>query len=531
MRFVQSQLDPKNEQFQKNYASMQKQLERLNGLLTKSLQGGGEKNIERHLRSGKLLPRERIELLLDADSHFLELMPLAGYDIEDQVPGAGLIGGIGVVSGVECVIVGNESTAKGGALSGIGVKKGIRLSEIATQNCMPLIHMTESAGGDLPNQAQVFVPGGQTFADITRRSKMGLPTICVVFGNSTAGGAYIPGMSDYVVMVKDRAKVFLAGPPLVKMATGEVSDDEALGGASMHARTSGVADYLAADEQDGIKMVREIVAHLGWKKANAAQQMAKPPYYATSEMLGVTSGDLRVAFDQREVIARIVDESKWEEFKSLYGETLLCGWAYIHGYLVGILANNGVLFSEAANKGAQFIQLCNQQGTPLVFLQNTTGFMVGKKYEQEGIIKNGAKLINAVANSEVPLLTVMTGASYGAGNYGMAGRSLGPRFLFTWPNHKIAIMGPEQLAGVVEIIKRESAQKRGFAVDEEQLSSLKEIIKLQIENESDAYFATARLWDDGVIDPRDTRDVLGISLSALSNGPVLKSNAFGVFRH
>jgi acetyl-CoA carboxylase carboxyltransferase component len=362
---------------------------------------------------------------------------------------------------------------------------------------------------------------------------MRFPTICVVFGSSTAGGAYMPGMSDYVVMVKEQAAVYLAGPPLVKMATGEDSDHEELGGAEMHSKVSGVSDYLAENELDGIRLAREIVAHLNWRKKGGAPppRPVEEPVYDAEELLGIASPDVRVPFESREVIARIVDGSRFSEFKPLYGSTLVCGWAHVHGFPVGILANNGILFSESANKGAQFIELCNQSDVPLLFLQNITGFMVGKKYEQEGIIKNGAKLINAVSNSTVPAITIMTGASYGAGNYAMSGRAYEPRFLFTWPSHKIAVMGGKQLAGVLDIIQRQAAAKKGAEVDEQRLDVMKQMIEGQIENESNAFFASARLWDDGIIDPRDTRTVVALSLSVAYNAPVEGTTSWGVFRH
>jgi acetyl-CoA carboxylase carboxyltransferase component len=353
-----------------------------------------------------------------------------------------------------------------------------------------------------------------------------------VLGSSTAGGAYIPGMSDYVVMVHNQAQVYLAGPPLVKMATGEETDHEELGGADMHSRISGVSDYLARDERDAIRIGREIVAHLGWRKAaRPTPRPVLPPRCDPDELLGIASADLKVPFDSREVIARVVDDSRFSEFKPLYGSTLVCGWAHVHGFPVGILANNGVLFSESANKGAQFIQLCNQSDVPLLFLQNITGFMVGKKYEQEGIIKNGAKLINAVSNSTVPAVTIMIGASYGAGNYGMAGRAYQPRFLFTWPNHRIAVMGAKQLGGVLEIIQRQAAAKKGIEVDEQRIAIGRAMLESQIDKESQPLFATARLWDDGVIDPRDTRAVVAISLSAAYSAPVAGTTSWGVFRH
>ncbi|PIE19402.1 MAG: acetyl-CoA carboxylase carboxyltransferase subunit [Proteobacteria bacterium] len=485
MRVIASGINPKGEAFRANYDAMAAAVAKVAEAQAAARAGGGDKYVQRHRAKGKLLPRERIELLLDEGSYFLELQPLMGHGIRGVGSGAGVIGGVGLVGGVECLVTANESTLKGGAVNEYGLNKSLRLAEIAEKNGLPSVSLTESAGADLPNQSRIFVPGGQTFRDLTRRSKARLPTVCVVFGNATAGGAYVPGMSDYTIMVDGQAKVFLAGPPLVKMATGEVSDDESLGGAR----------------------------------------------YDPDELLGVASMDLRVPFDQREVIARLVDGSRFAEFKRDYGATLVCGWAYLHGYLVGILANNGVLFSEAANKGAQFIQLCNQRGVPLLFLQNITGFMVGRAYEEGGIIKHGAKLINAVSNSEVPLFTVMTGASFGAGNYGMAGRAFDPRFLFAWPNHRIAVMGGPQLAGVLDIIKRESAARRGQQVDERALEMTKQMIVAQIDRESEAFFATARGWDDGILDPRQTRDALAIALSAAHNAPGRPGVSWGVFRH
>ncbi|MEZ4224459.1 MAG: carboxyl transferase domain-containing protein [Polyangiaceae bacterium] len=529
---LNSRVDRRSDEFRKNYEENGKSLERLREALSVARAGGGEKYVQRHRDAGKLLPRERVELLLDRDSHFLELCPLAGHEVDGHTTGASSIGGIGMVAGVECMVTASEATVKGGAIAEMGVQKTRRLAEIAEQNRLPGISVIESAGADLPNQHKIFVPGGRAFRDLTRRSELKIPTICVVCGSSTAGGAYIPGMSDYVIMVKNQAQVYLAGPPLVRMATGEETNHEELGGAEMHSKLSGVSDYLAQDEYDALRMAREIVAHLGWKKhgPDPAPEVEAPRYDA-DELLGIASHDIRIPFDSRDVIARIADGSRFSEFKALYGPTLVCGWARIHGYLVGILANNGILFSESANKGAQFIELCNQSGTPLVYLQNITGFMVGKKYEQEGIIKHGAKMINAVSNSRVPAFTIMTGASYGAGNYAMCGRSYDPRFLFTWPNHRIAVMGGKQLAGVLEIIRREAAEKRGQSVDEEQLAMAKQMIEMKIGQESDPFFASARLWDDGIIDPRHTRDVLGIALSAAHTAPVEANSSFGVFRH
>ena len=529
---LRSRADVRSDEYRSNHEQNSEVLSKLDKALAAAREGGGEKYVERHKKRGRLLPRERIAMLIDRDSHFLELCALAGYEVSGHKPGASLVAGIGVVSGVECMITASESTVKGGAINEMGVRKSGRMSEIAEQNRLPSISMIESAGADLPNQHKIFVPGGRGFRELTRKSEARVPTICLVFGSSTAGGAYIPGMSDYCVMVKEQAQVYLAGPPLVKMATGEETNHEDLGGAEMHSRISGVSDYLAEDEPDAIRLGREIVAHLNWKKAAAADaRTVEPPKYDSEELLGIASADIRVPFDSREVIARVVDGSRFSEFKPQYGKTLICGWAHVHGFPVGILANNGILFSDSANKGAQFIQLCNQSDTPLLFLQNITGFMVGKKYEQEGIIKNGAKLINAVSNSTVPAITIMTGASYGAGNYAMCGRAYAPRFLFTWPNHRIAVMGGKQLGGVLEIIQRASAAKKGVEVDEQRINVGKAMIEAQIEKESNPFFATARLWDDGIIDPRDTRSVVAISLSAAYSADVNGTTSWGVFRH
>jgi acetyl-CoA carboxylase carboxyltransferase component len=529
---IQSKVDRRTEEFRGNDATNRAAVAKLSAALVEATQGGGDKYTSRHKAAGKLLPRERVEMILDRDSYFLELCALAGKDVPGHMPGASMIGGIGKVSGVECLITASESTVKGGAISEMSAWKSGRLSDIAEHNRLPAISMIESAGADLPNQSKIFVPGGRGFRDLTRRSEQKIPTICLVFGSSTAGGAYIPGMSDYVVMVEKQAQVYLAGPPLVKMATGEDTDHEELGGAEMHSRISGVSDYLARDERDAIRLGREIVAHLNWRKgAHPIPRPIEEPRYPAEDLLGIASPDVKVPFDQREVIARIVDGSRFSEFKPLYGSTLVCGWAHLHGFPVGILANNGVLLSESAQKGAQFIELCNQSDVPLLFLQNITGFMVGKKVEQEGIIKHGAKLINAVSNSKVPAITIMTGASYGAGNYAMCGRAYAPRFLFTWPNHRIAVMGGKQLAGVLDIIQRDAAAKRGDTVDEQKLNVMKAMTEAMIDKESDPYFATARMWDDGIIDPRDTRTVVAIALSAAYSRPFEGSTSWGVYRH
>lgn len=493
--------------------------------------GGEEKYRKRHQSKGKLLPRDRISLLLDRDSPFLEIAPLAGYEMRGETAGTSVIGGVALVSGVECLITASEATIKGGAVTPMSLKKSARLAQVAEENRLPTISLIESAGADLTKQDQIFVPGGEAFRNLTRRSKLGLPTVCLVFGSSTAGGAYLPGMSDYVVMVKDAAQVYLAGPPLVKMATGEIADHESLGGAMMHATQSGVSDYLAEDERDAIRLGREIIAHLEWQKYFPSPREVLPPIYDQEELLCIASYDFRKPFDPREVIARIVDDSRFSAFKPRYGPTLVTGFAHLMGYPIGIVANHGTLFSESANKGAQFIQLCNQRGIPLLFLQNTTGFMVGKEYEQEGIIKHGAKLINAVSNSEVPSITLQIGASFGAGNYAMNGRAYHPRFCFSWPNHRIAVMGGTQLAGVLDIIQRQAAKRRGTEVDEEKLAVMKGMTEAQIEKQSTSFYATARLWDDGIIDPRDTRTVIALSLSAAYNAPVHGTTSFGVFRH
>ena len=497
----------------------------------------GAKYVERHHARGKLTARERIDLLLDEGSAFLELMPLAAWGTDFPV-GASLVVGIGVVEGVECVISANDPTVKGGALNPYSLRKSFRAAEIAQQNNMPSINLTESGGADLPTQKDIFIPGGRGFRDLTRSSAAKRPSISVVFGNSTAGGAYVPGMSDYVIMVKEQAKVFLGGPPLVKMATGEESDDESLGGAEMHSRVSGSSDFLAVDEHDAIRLARRVVARLNWRKRGSPP----PPTYAEPDLdpdglLDLIPTDLREPFDPREAILRIVDGTgagngaPFDEFKPLYGPALCVGWARLHGHEIGILANaRGVLMSEEAQKAAQFIQLANQKDTPLLFLHNTTGYMVGKDYEQGGIIKHGAMMINAVSNSKVPHLTVIMGASYGAGNYGMNGRAYDPRFLFTWPSAKSAVMGPAQLAGVLEIVARESAASKGEPFDAEAFAGVTQMVEATIEEQSLPYFLSGMVYDDGVIDPRDTRTVLGICLSVIDNEPIEGAMNFGVFR-
>jgi acetyl-CoA carboxylase carboxyltransferase component len=531
MTTLPTRVDPASADYAANRAAMLAKLAELEVEQAKAVAGGGPKYVERHHQRGKLLVRERIELLLDPGASFLELSSLAGWG-SDYTVGASVVTGIGVVNGVECMINGSDPTVRGGASNPWTLKKVLRASEIAYENRLPSIGLTESGGADLPTQKEIFIPGGQIFRDLTRASAAGIPTISLVFGNSTAGGAYIPGMSDYVVMVKEHAKVFLAGPPLVKMATGEESDDESLGGAEMHARRSGLADFMAADEHDAIRIGRQIVGRLNWRKQGPSPKPdPAAPRYDEQDLLGIVPTDLKVPFDPREVIARVVDGSDFDEFKPLYGSSLVTGWADLHGYPIGILANaRGVLFSEEAQKAAQFIQLANRADTPLLFLQNTTGYMVGKEYEQAGIIKHGAQMINAVSNSRVPHLTVTMGASYGAGNYGMCGRAYGPRFLFTWPNAKSAVMGPAQLAGVLSIVARQAAEGRGQVYDEAADEQMRQYVEAQIEAESLAPFLSGRLYDDGIIDPRDTRTVLGIALSAIHTAPVAGASGYGVFR-
>ncbi|MEB2283859.1 MAG: acetyl-CoA carboxylase carboxyltransferase subunit [Polyangiaceae bacterium UTPRO1] len=530
MEVLRTNVDTRSETYRQNRDGFLEQIKFLNEQLALVREGGGAKYVKRHVERGKLMARERIELLLDRDSPFLEIAPLCAWGTEFALGGS-VISGIGVVSGVECVITANEPTIKGGSINPFGALKTGRTMEICAQNRMPIINLTESGGADLPFQSTIFVPGGRGFRELTRRSRERIPTICLVFGSSTAGGAYVPGMSDYVVMVKNGAKVFLGGPPLVKMAIHEDVDEETLGGADMHSRVSGVSDYLAQDERDAIRLGREIVAQLNWRKLGWSKRIAvEEPLYDPDEMLGIASIDVRKPFDVKEILARIVDGSRFHEFKPTYGTTLVTGYAHIHGYPVGILANNGILFSESSEKGAQFIQLCNSTNTPIIFFQNITGFMVGSRYEQGGIIKDGAKLINAVSNSTVPHLTMMIGASYGAGNYGMAGRAYDPRFIFSWPNHRIAVMGPEQLAGVLSIVRRQAAERAGQPFDEQEDAMIRQMVQGQIEKESYAFFATARVWDDGIIDPRDTRTVLGITLSAVHNGVIEGTSGYGVFR-
>ncbi|MCA6092417.1 acyl-CoA carboxylase subunit beta [Streptomyces sp. SCA3-4] len=530
MTVLASALDTSAPEYAAHRAAMLAKLDDLAAEHAKAV-AGGEKYTARHRARGKLTARERIELLVDADTPFLELSPLAAWG-SDYAVGASLVTGIGVVEGVECVITANDPTVRGGASNPWTLKKALRANEIAAANRLPVVSLVESGGADLPSQKEIFIPGGGLFRDLTRLSAAGIPTVAVVFGNSTAGGAYVPGMSDHVIMVKEQAKVFLGGPPLVRMATGEESDDESLGGAEMHARVSGLADYFAVDEKDALRQARLVVARLNWRTSGGLSGCVPPPLHDEDELLGIVPGDLKVPFDPREVIARLVDGSDFDEFKPRYGTSLVTGWARLHGCPLGILANaRGVLFSEESQKAAQFIQLANQRDIPLLFLHNTTGYMVGRAYEQGGIIKHGAMMINAVSNSRVPHLSVLMGASYGAGHYGMCGRAYDPRFLFAWPSAKSAVMGPQQLAGVLSIVARASAEAGGRPYDEEADAALRAMVEQQIEAESLPAFLSGRLYDDGVIDPRDTRTVLGICLSAVHGAPVEGARGgFGVFR-
>jgi acetyl-CoA carboxylase carboxyltransferase component len=525
-------IHPRSAAYQENYAAMLKLVEKLEGHLAESRFQGKEHSIAKARARGKLLARERIELLLDPDSPFLELLPLSGMQRKGGFGTGGTnVSGIGLVAGKLCMINSNVGTRKGGSVDHATTFKALRIGQITRECRLPTINLVESGGANLADQASIFNYGGETFRDITQRSKMGLATISIVFGNATAGGAYVPGMSDFAIFQKKAAKVFLAGPPLVKMATNEVATDEELGGAEMHSRISGVSDYLAEDELDGIRIAREIME---WVAVTPPHYLPagpiRPPLYPSDEILGVVPADPKQPFDVRELIARIADGSEFSEFKPEYGPTMVTGWCKIHGYPVGILGNNGVIFSESANKGAQFIQLSNKQNIPLLFLQNTTGYMVGKAYEEGGIIKNGAKLINAVANSEVPHLTLMIGASYGAGNYGMSGRSYHPRFLFAYPNSKLAVMGAEQMAGVMEIIQRANAEAAGGAYDEAQAEMLKQMIMMEAEAKASAWHSTSELWDDGLLDPRQTRDHLGFCLAVLYNQAIKGADAYGVWR-
>lgn len=535
-----SSVDVSSDSFRRNRDDMVEQLTILDELSAEAAAGGGTKAMDRLRDRGKLPIRERITAVLDDEAPFHEISGLAGYCTNYAV-GSGFVMGVGVVSGTECMIVGNDPTVLGGAITEVVGKKMLRALQISRENRLPYIQFVESAGGDLRpiddperqmrEQPDHFAESGRLFYEITELSKLRIPTVSVVFGSSTAGGAYQPGMSDYNIFIRDRSKVFLGGPPLVKMATGEESDDETLGGAEMHATVSGLADYLATDELDALRICREVVAHLNHRKLGyGPTRPSVAPRLDPEELLGLMPRDLQAAVDVNEVIARIVDDSEFEEFKPRYGNTLVCGWAWIHGYPVGILGNNGPLFSESAEKAAQFIQLCNQRDIPLVFLQHITGYMVGRDFEHGGIVKNGSKMINAVSNSTVPHITVILGASYGAGNYGMSGRAFNTRFTYLWPTAKIAIMGPKQIAGVMSLVRRGQAARKGQPFDEEADRVITETVEHYHELKSLALYASGRVSDDGIIDPRATRDVIGLSLSACHTNVVQGADGYGVFR-
>jgi acyl-CoA carboxylase subunit beta len=543
MQVLRSRLETSSDVFKQNRADMLEALEYMHALLDEATLGGGEASTERLRSRGKMPVRERVSLLLDPDSPFLEIGPLGGWMTNYPV-GGGMLIGIGVVNDVECSLMFNDPTVLGGAITGVVMKKIERALEVSRENRLPLIMGVESAGADLrggggdgdPGAAMRrnmghFAESGRLFHDITELSAMRIPTISIVFGSSTAGGAYQPGMSDYNIFIRGQSKVFLGGPPLVKMATGEDSTDEELGGGELHATKSGLADYLADTEHEAIRMARDVVRHLNWRKLGPGPSLpADDPVYDPDDLLGLVSKDLRTPFDVREVIARVVDGSRLEEFKPLYGPTLVCGWASVHGFPVGIIANNGVLFSDSSQKAAQFIQLCNQVDVPLLFLQNITGYIVGKDFEEGGIIKHGSQMINAVSNSKVPHITVILGASYGAGNYGMSGRAYDTRFVFIWPTAKIAVMGPKQMAGVMSIVRRGQAERRGEAFDEDADARIRAAVEAGAEAQSLGLYATGRLADDAMIDPRDTRHAVGMALSACHNNEIKGAQNFGVFR-
>jgi 3-methylcrotonyl-CoA carboxylase beta subunit len=534
MAILHTQINTRSPEFAANQAAMLSQVNALRALLAQVHEGGGAKAQERHTSRGKLLPRERINRLLDIGSPFLEISQLATHGVYgEDVPAAGVVAGIGRVEGVECMIVANDATVKGGSYYPLTVKKHLRAQTIAQQNRLPCIYLVDSGGANLPRQDEVFPDRehfGRIFFNQANMSAMGIPQIAVVMGSCTAGGAYVPAMSDETIMVREQATIFLAGPPLVKAATGEVVTAEELGGADVHCKTSGVADHYAEDDEHALAIARRSIANLNWRKQGQLNSRAPiQPLYGSEELYGVIPADAKQPFDVREVIARIVDGSQFDEFKALFGTTLVCGFAHLHGYPIAILANNGILFAEAAQKGAHFIELACQRGIPLLFLQNITGFMVGKKYEEGGIAKHGAKLVTAVACAKVPKFTVIIGGSFGAGNYGMCGRAYDPRFLWMWPNARIGVMGAEQAAGVLVQVKREQQARNGQEFSAEDEKRLKQPIIAQYEQQAHPYYSSARLWDDGVIDPAQTRDVLGLALSAALNAPI-EPTQFGVFR-
>jgi 3-methylcrotonyl-CoA carboxylase beta subunit len=539
MPVLETKLNARSADFVANAAAMRALVDDLNVKVNKAALGGGDVARARHAARGKLLPRDRVQMLLDPGTPFLELSPLAAYgmypdkDGTDSAPCAGVIAGIGRVSGVDCMIVCNDATVKGGTYYPLTVKKHLRAQEIAQQNKLPCIYLVDSGGANLPNQDEVFPDRdhfGRIFFNQATMSAEGIAQIAVVMGSCTAGGAYVPAMSDEAIIVKNQGTIFLGGPPLVKAATGEVVTAEDLGGGDVHTRLSGVADHLAQNDMHALAIVRQSIKNLNKKKHPGGNLHASiAPKYAASELYGVIPTDTRKPFDVREIIARVVDDSEFDEFKARFGATLICGFALIEGMPVGIIANNGILFSESALKGAHFIELCCQRKIPLVFLQNITGFMVGRKYENEGIARNGAKMVTAVATAAVPKFTIIIGGSFGAGNYGMCGRAFSPRFLWMWPNARISVMGGEQAASVLATVKRDGIEAKGGTWSAEEENAFKTPIKEQYEVQGHPYFATARLWDDGVIDPADTRRVLALGLSAAMNAPIPETK-FGVFR-
>jgi geranyl-CoA carboxylase beta subunit len=538
MPIIESLIDPQSESFRANREQMLALIGEFRALEQKVRDASNARR-ERFRARKQLLPRERLALLLDRGAPWLELSTLAGFRMHDDdgdagIQGGGGIAGIGYVSGTRCIVSANDSAIKGGTLTPMGVKKHLRVQEIAMQNKLPMVQLVESGGANLLYQAEMFVEGGRGFANQARLSAAGIPQITVVHGSSTAGGAYLPGLSDYVILVRGRAKVFLAGPPLLRAATGEIATDEELGGAEMHAGISGLGEYLAEDDADGIRIAREVMAKLPWNEQLPVlpQKSFKGPRYAAEELAGVVPTDYRKPYDVREVIARIVDDSDYLDFKTSYGPHTVCGQAAIEGHAVGLIGNNGPIDADGASKAAQFIQLCCQANTPIVYLQNTTGYMVGREAEQAGIIKHGSKMIQAVANATVPQLTVHIGASFGAGNYGMCGRAYDPRFIFAWPSNRIAVMGGEQAAKVMAIVTEEKLKREGKPVDKAKLGGMEQAIIKRVDAESTALYATARLWDDGLIDPRDTRKVLGFCLSICREAAVrpLKPITFGVAR-
>ncbi|MCQ2030689.1 carboxyl transferase domain-containing protein [Stutzerimonas zhaodongensis] len=534
MAILNTQINIRSPEFAANREAMVEQVQNLRALLGRVSEGGGEKAQQRHVSRGKLLVRDRINALLDPGSAFLEVAPLAAYEVYgEDVAAAGVVAGIGRVEGVECMIIANDATVKGGSYYPLSVKKHLRAQTIAQQNRLPCIYLVDSGGANLPRQDEVFPDRehfGRIFFNQANMSAMGIPQLAVVMGSCTAGGAYVPAMADETIMVRNQATIFLAGPPLVKAATGEVVTAEDLGGADVHCKISGVADHYAENDEHALAIARRCVANLNWKKLGQIEaRQPRAPLYEADELYGVIPAQSKQPYDVREVIARLVDGSEFDEFKALFGNTLVCGFATLHGYPIAILANNGILFAEAAQKGAHFIELACQRGIPLLFLQNITGFMVGQKYETGGIAKHGAKLVTAVACAQVPKFTVVIGGSFGAGNYGMCGRAYDPRFLWMWPNARIGVMGGEQAAGVLVQVKREQAERGGQSFSDEDEAQLKQPILEQYERQGHPYYSSARLWDDGVIDPAQTRDLLGLAISASLNAPI-EPTRFGVFR-